>query len=74
MIEQMRCRYGVFASRGNWELAYGPPLRRLKSMMGKWGASLLVNESRTISTHAGLVRIIGQAGKFAKGLGGGPGL
>ena len=59
LIEQMRCRYGVFASRGNWELAYGPPLRRLKSMMGKWGASLLVNESRTVSTQAGLVRVIG---------------
>jgi len=59
LVKQMKCRYGVFACRGNWEIAYAPPTRRLRPIMADWGATLLVNESRTVETHAGTVRVSG---------------
>jgi hypothetical protein len=59
LIRNLRCAHGVFASRGNWEVNYGPPLRRLREMLGAWGATLLVNESRNFATASGRVRVIG---------------
>jgi len=59
LIGQVRCRCGLYAVRGNWEVSYGPPLRRLKEMMRSWGATLLANESATLSAPAGRVRIVG---------------
>ena len=59
LVQQMRSRYGLFVCRGNWEVAYAPPTRRLRSLMSGWGATLLVNESRSVETHAGTVRVMG---------------
>lgn len=59
LVEQLQCRYGLFACRGNWEVGCAPPLRWLRTMMDRWGACLLVNDSRTVTTHAGRVRIVG---------------
>ena len=55
----LRCRHGAFVVRGNWELACGPALRRLRALTQAWGATLLVNESRLVQTQAGPVRVMG---------------
>ncbi len=59
LFRGLRCRWGLYAVRGNWEVAYARPLRRLNALMEGWGASLLVNESRLIPTAAGRVRVVG---------------
>jgi hypothetical protein len=59
LVKQVRCRFGLFACRGNWDVRYGPPLRRLRLLIESCGGTLLTNESRTVATHAGRVRIIG---------------
>jgi predicted MPP superfamily phosphohydrolase len=59
LMAQVRCRYGIFVCRGNWDIAYGPALRRLRSLIDDSGGVLLANESRIVKTHAGPVRIIG---------------
>ncbi|MDP6439042.1 MAG: metallophosphoesterase [Candidatus Brocadiia bacterium] len=50
---------GVFMVRGNWDVCYGPPVRRLRGLLADWGADLLVNEGRIVQSAAGRVRIIG---------------
>ena len=59
LLAGLRARCGVYAVRGNWEVSCARPLRRLRALMQSWGALLLVNESRTVATAAGRVRIIG---------------
>jgi len=56
---RLRTRSGVFVCRGNWEVVCGPPLRRLRSRLSESGAELLVNESRMVTTSAGVVRVVG---------------
>lgn len=59
LMGKLRSRHGLFASRGNWEVAFGPPLHRLTSQVQEWGATLLTNESLTLATDAGRVRVCG---------------
>jgi len=59
LLRRLRCRHGVFAVRGNWEVDCAPPLRGFRSIMRDWGTTLLVNESRVVVTRAGRVRVIG---------------
>jgi hypothetical protein len=56
---QLNSRHGTFAVRGNWEAVCGPPLRRLRHWVAEAGATLLVNEARTVQTAAGRVRVMG---------------
>ena len=59
LVRQLRSRYGSFLCRGNWEVVWGPPLRRLKSRVQSWGAELLSNQSRLFHTRAGRVQVGG---------------
>jgi predicted MPP superfamily phosphohydrolase len=55
----LRAEHGVFACRGNWEVRWGPPLDELCAALRAAGVRLLVNESHTVMTRAGRVRVCG---------------
>jgi len=59
LFRLLQCRHGAFLVRGNWEAAWGPPLREFRAIVRGWGATLLVNESRVVPARAGEVRVIG---------------
>jgi hypothetical protein len=49
----------TFACAGNWEADFRGRQAELRAMMAGWGVELLVNESRTLDTPAGPVRVAG---------------
>jgi len=59
LIRGLRARHGVFVVRGNYEVAYAPPPRRLRPLLEQWGARLLLNEARLVPTAAGPVCVAG---------------
>ena len=52
-------RHGVFACPGNWEASLTVRDATLKELAAGAGAELLINESRTVQTPSGKVRIAG---------------
>ena len=59
LISQFDCPLGVFACTGNHEAKSIRRPAALKELMARWGATLLINESRVLETPAGKVRIGG---------------
>ncbi len=55
----LRCRHGIFACRGNWEVKRDLRPSVFKEMMAAWGVRALINESCLVETASGIVRISG---------------
>jgi predicted MPP superfamily phosphohydrolase len=59
LLGRLECRHGVFACRGNWEIRFGPRPATLREKLSGAGVELLLNESRSIQTDAGAIRVAG---------------
>lgn len=59
LLSGFRCRHGIFACRGNWEVKQGVRPSVFREMLASWGVRLLVNESCVVETPSGSVRIGG---------------
>ncbi len=59
LISQFDPRLGIYACPGNHEAKSVRRPAELKELMAGWGVVLLVNESRTVETESGKVRISG---------------
>lgn len=59
LISQFDTRLGIYACPGNHEAKSIRRPSALKELMGRWGVTLLVNESCTMQTESGTVRVCG---------------
>lgn len=66
LVRALRARHRVLACRGNWEFKQGMRAHALRSMLGEWGAELLINATRTFETAAGRV-FVGGIDDLARG-------
>jgi len=57
-LERLPCPGRAFACRGNWEIKYDAPRpAHLRRLFRAGGVELLINESRTLATDVGSVRV-----------------
>jgi len=57
LLRGLRCRCGIYACRGNWEVRCGGRPSLLANWMGRAGVRLLINESESVPTPAGTVLV-----------------